>query len=147
MLLCSVKALDWGLCMELDDRIGALSAAIVSAIVFYGFQEWVDRRIKNQNVIFSVKLWKRSFFGLTGIADSYIHLSLFNYLQGVLPDTALYAAIAGATGHVAGMVATYPFVSMRRRNKSYFDGFILYFVRSTLAVFCISFLAESLFYF
>lgn len=145
LLLCTVKALDWGLYMELDESWGPMIAAIVNAIVFYGFQEWVDRRIKGQAVVFSVKLWKRSFFGLTNILDGWIHLALFHYLQTVLPETATCVAVAGATGHVAGLLSTYPFVSMRRQNKRYFEGFWLYFVRSTVAAFLIPFFAS--FYF
>jgi hypothetical protein len=152
LLLCTVKvkALDWGTYMELDAAFGSMVAAIVCAIVFYGFQEWVDQQIKEKNVAFSVKLWKRSFFGITNILDGWIHLALFHYLCAFFPQgdntlgihESVYTALASAIGHVAGMLSTYPFVSMRRQNKRYFDGFALYFLRSTAAAFLIPFFAS-----
>lgn len=119
LALCALKALDWGAYMEADGWLGALPAAIISAFAFYGFQEWVDARIKpgKRDVPLTLSLWKRSAYGLSAVADGWIHLSLFNAFAGraliCFEDETCWVispAVANALGHVFGVLSTYQFV-------------------------------------
>lgn len=148
--LCAVKGVDWALYMQLNEWTGPLSASIFCSLLMFGFQEYVDLRIKEKAVVFSPKLWTRAAFGLSTIVEGWIHLAVFNSVRGLIVfaespyggSREIWIGCANVVGHVSGVVSTYPFVSMRRRNEQWWEGFSVYFVRSTLAAFLISFFAS-----
>lgn len=77
--------------------------------------------------------------------DGWIHLSLFRLLRYYV-EHASYAPLwiggCNVIAHSVALFSTYPFTSVRRQNKRWWEGFALYYVRSSLASFLISFIVE-----
>ena len=142
-LLGAVKGADWALYMSVDEHVGALFAAVVCPIILFGFQEWVDQMLRGQPSTLSGGLWRRSFLSVGTIADGWIHLSLFRFLR-YYAYAPLWVGVCNVVAHSVGLFSTYPFTSVRRNKQRWWEGFALYYVRSSAASFFISLFAEML---
>lgn len=143
VLLSIVKGLHWGLSMEMDAVAGSLISAIFCSLLFHGIQHGVDVWTSGKEFPRPwYALWSRSWLSQAQIVDSYLHLAVFSMLSG-MSTSPFWLAVFNVIGHTVGMIVTYPAVSIQRRRAHYFDGFLYYYIRSSLASFFIT-LAASL---
>lgn len=141
VLLWVVKSAHWACSMQLDAWAGALTSAVVTSVAFFGIQRYVDLRLAGRSAPFSVKLWSMSLYSLANVLDSWVHLYVFNIAAAYTGDPMLLA-LANVVGHTVGLLLTYPVTAIQRGRKTYWDGFAAYYVRSSVAAFCITFLAS-----
>lgn len=154
VLLCACKALDWGLYMQVDALAGSLAAALICPLAIFGLQEAVDAYIRqlaanDKRPVFLLRLsnWRRAPLSIGNIADGWIHLALFHYLLsfdqtiGIGPSSlAFFAGACNVAAHTVALLSTYPFTAVRRGKARLWEGFALFYVRSSIASFAISFL-------